>query len=486
MEARVLLSGTVQSELVGDTLFLNGDDAGNEVRLRRFAVLDEATMEPTGTWMWEVKGLAETTVSGQTNFTDSIAHVVVDLGGGDDVLQVLDVTRSASPSLSSLTVETGWGNDEILLHRINVSGRTTLDTGSGNDDITLGASRVLDTYFGELFMTTGAGNDTIQGTSFQVHNKTWIYTGTGDDTVEFSIGVAPPTLDPPPLGTYTVAGYALGAASRFDDIQVITYGGVDRVTFNGVWTTGMAFVRSEYISVETAHLDWTSLTGDKVQVGNAMAPPHPDFAPYVYNVIATGNLTIHSDGMVDAESVRALRSFGITRGPNRQLDVTPQIHVGRNADNTDGYWRTGVDVVNYFSAMSTGDVFLEGIRAFWRVRTRGKNISIRDVENQGQVARHHPRQVYIEADERLDITHLTTDSLYVFMSAGDNVINFDGVSTSTRSWVIARDGNDEFHVLNSTFQTPLTAYGGPGSDTWYASGENIIWLDWEAGYPTIR
>ncbi|NJM45812.1 MAG: hypothetical protein HC860_06235 [Alkalinema sp. RU_4_3] len=83
----------------------------------------------------------------------STANFAMNLGGGDDSLQLFD-------TLSKTKIDAGAGNDNVMIQRL--SGATTLSLGSGDDTVTVGSAfQTLTGIQGTLDISGDAGQDIV-------------------------------------------------------------------------------------------------------------------------------------------------------------------------------------------------------------------------------------------------------------------------------------------------------------------------------------
>lgn len=149
LEDRTVPAGNVRVTVLDGTLYVSGDDQGNQVMV-----------SATGRQSAIVRALdATTTINGQSAVVVKgiKRDYYIDLFGDDDVL-VLAGTRNRG----SLRADMGAGNDILLLNDAQHRKETTLRGGDGNDDIILGHS----TFRRYVFADAGAGDDQV--TAIQV------------------------------------------------------------------------------------------------------------------------------------------------------------------------------------------------------------------------------------------------------------------------------------------------------------------------------
>jgi hypothetical protein len=150
LEARDNPAGSVSVFVAADGLLhVVGDAAGDQIMIQQDA---------GGAIV--VTGQNGTKVNGQDNGSAAAAAagVVVQLGDGDDVVQLSGV------SVGSLTVETAGGNDQIALSGVSVTNDAAISAGAGNDVVTLYGVSVGN----NLTLDGGAGTDRLAGRYPQV------------------------------------------------------------------------------------------------------------------------------------------------------------------------------------------------------------------------------------------------------------------------------------------------------------------------------
>jgi hypothetical protein len=194
LEERVLMAGDVTAAIVGGTdLVITGDAAANAVRV-------SGTSTP-GEYIVSRADAATTINAGTTPFTASgISNLVIDLGDGDDRVNLVHMHVSGDVSINTGTdagrdlvkvtfaqvdgtfdADTGDGNDELVLTALHVSGDATIDSGLGDDKLYLTVGK-----FGGLFgVSTGNGSDFVSLSAVNIAGNTTVDTGadTGNDLV---------------------------------------------------------------------------------------------------------------------------------------------------------------------------------------------------------------------------------------------------------------------------------------------------------------
>jgi hypothetical protein len=190
LESRVVLDGSVTAFLNGaGDLIVQGDDAGNSVRIDRSA----GPGSPI-----QVSGGADTAINGVLGGTaviGSVLNIDVRLGGGNDrisvdavdvpgaVLMVLgdgDDSADFHGRLGAVEVRGGDGNDDIdLSSGVEVFGYARIQGGEGDDYIAIMFTPIL----GQLDINAGGGSNILRLFSVQVDEGVTIQTGEGDDNV---------------------------------------------------------------------------------------------------------------------------------------------------------------------------------------------------------------------------------------------------------------------------------------------------------------
>jgi len=145
MESRTLLAGNVTAALVGGDLQLNGDAAGNDIKISKT------------TAGIIVQGLNGTTINGAT--TDFVAYPI------------------AATSNGSITATLGAGNDKIQLDGIDLDDVLSVDGGTGDDSLGLTSTAI----HGRVVFTGGAGKDTFFGETSTIDGNLNANMGGGND-----------------------------------------------------------------------------------------------------------------------------------------------------------------------------------------------------------------------------------------------------------------------------------------------------------------
>lgn len=145
LEDRSVPAGNVQVMLFHGTLYVSGDDAGNQIEIAgvktdrvRIRALDATTTINGGRGEIRVKGITR--------------DLYVRMHGGDDNLIV-----TGTSNRGTLNVDMGDGNDILGVSGVGHRGATILATGAGDDTAILNGF-VARRY---LFLDTGAGNDQV-------------------------------------------------------------------------------------------------------------------------------------------------------------------------------------------------------------------------------------------------------------------------------------------------------------------------------------
>jgi hypothetical protein len=121
LERRNPLAGNVTAEVVGGSLFLEGDSSANAVQVRQ---LSETS--------WEVRGFG-TRINGSNDVfiaDDVLLDIDIDLNRGNDFVKVFNGTVG-----NNLFVETNQGLDTVQLINLNVNGIASITTGDESDSV---------------------------------------------------------------------------------------------------------------------------------------------------------------------------------------------------------------------------------------------------------------------------------------------------------------------------------------------------------------
>jgi len=146
-------------------LRIKGDDEANQIGLVSEGVGQfEVGVDPSGTINH---------ITGGTFVAEGVRDIAVSLGGGDDVVILLDVFVPGN-----LRIDTGRGNDTINGQDCS-AGALQIFTGQGDDTILWDGAT-----FGSLRICTGAGADELTLISVDVTGDTFIDTGSGSDRID--------------------------------------------------------------------------------------------------------------------------------------------------------------------------------------------------------------------------------------------------------------------------------------------------------------
>jgi hypothetical protein len=144
LEDRTLPAGNVTAYVSGGILFVQGDNANNQIWL---SALSEDTVAVTA--------LQDTRVNGTwlpLTFSGVSLGWVINLGQGNDQVYI-----SRTKGNIGVFINTGAGDDQVILNRAGHAGPTIIRSGSGNDNISLGTGR----YVGDVLINAGGGNDRV-------------------------------------------------------------------------------------------------------------------------------------------------------------------------------------------------------------------------------------------------------------------------------------------------------------------------------------
>ena len=148
LERRAMLAGDVTATLLGQTAFLTGDSAANDIQV----TIQDGNVVVAGLNNTTINGSSEAFVLAQ-NSTSFSGSIVARLVGGDDQFEISEVTVNGR-----LKVDGGTGNDTLLVsNAVTVDGNLTLKGGPGNNTLA-----VSDANIGGLASLVGGnGNDLI-------------------------------------------------------------------------------------------------------------------------------------------------------------------------------------------------------------------------------------------------------------------------------------------------------------------------------------
>src|SRR5262245_44807883 len=208
LEDRVVPAGNVTVEFIprefGNTVFLSGDDLGNDVQIRSGDLPNQIV----------IQGINTTLNGSDESLTfDGITRVFANLGAGDDTLTTSTLTLTSPGAL--MNIDGGDGNDTILISEVTLGGTfgselkieggngvdtietsesaftgdsvsVTLSAGDGNDEITISRS----TFDGGdvfVFIDGGLGDDSIEASRSSFHDsRRLVVEVTGERTNETS------------------------------------------------------------------------------------------------------------------------------------------------------------------------------------------------------------------------------------------------------------------------------------------------------------
>jgi hypothetical protein len=170
LEDRSLMAGNVTASMSGSKLVIQGDGESNHVVLS----FDRAT------WRLLVEGQA--TADGPTTINGNpvsppgfprVRQISVNLGDGDDTLEILNPGAADVVIMQYFSVDTGGGDDTVVFGRV---GNATGSTAPLASKVRTGAG---------INVQTGDGDDQIKIANLEVGGPLLIGTGAGDDAVLF-------------------------------------------------------------------------------------------------------------------------------------------------------------------------------------------------------------------------------------------------------------------------------------------------------------
>jgi hypothetical protein len=198
LESRQVMAGNVVAGMVAGSLNLTGDFQSNQVELHQL-----------GVGIYKVEGLGGTTINGMPsqvfggvvgnincnmNFGDdrvlideifsTPANLNVDMGLGNDLVQLYGTSTAPIKVQGHLNVLTGQGADHVRMTGLTVVGNGIIDTGTENDGI--GAYQLV--VGGSLGLLTRAGDDSVLLSRTRVGGATRIATEAGNDLLRIDSG----------------------------------------------------------------------------------------------------------------------------------------------------------------------------------------------------------------------------------------------------------------------------------------------------------
>jgi Ca2+-binding RTX toxin-like protein len=199
----------IEGQAGDDTLVVNGSNAS-----------DVVTVSSNGS-----RVLVNFDSGAGTMDIDGIENVVINAGGGDDVI----VAGNGLSALTSLTIDGGAGNDTIT----GGDGNDTLIGGDGNDVITGGRGNdiaLLGNGDDTFVWNPGDGSDVVEG-------------GAGTDTLQFNGSNVGEHMDVSANGgrvrLFRDVGNITMDLNSIEKIQLKALGGADTITVNDLSGTGV-------------------------------------------------------------------------------------------------------------------------------------------------------------------------------------------------------------------------------------------------------
>ncbi|MCS7160841.1 MAG: hypothetical protein RMJ19_10260 [Gemmatales bacterium] len=176
LEERLAPAGNVNVFITGGVLTILGDNDGNRIRITQRAAFN-LLISP---------GDASTTINGGSAavslITRGVHRVVVDLKGGNDVLEISPgggIVVFNAP----VFINTGSGSDSVLIEDIVARNHFTIDTGNQGDQVILRSpSRPLQLNR-DLTILTGQGPDALTALNVVLRGSLRFATGQQNDQV---------------------------------------------------------------------------------------------------------------------------------------------------------------------------------------------------------------------------------------------------------------------------------------------------------------
>jgi VCBS repeat-containing protein len=173
LEDRSVLAGNVLASVAGGNLFLIGDASANQLEVTRLGANNV-----------QITSLDGTTINGQTGpvtLNNVRTGITAALGDGDDVLRLTGAS-STSPFevLGNAMVNSGEGDDTIVLTNFSTRGALLLMTQGGDDTITADGLQVQN----PAVIHTGAGEDNVSISNSTFRSNFLLDVGNDDDQVD--------------------------------------------------------------------------------------------------------------------------------------------------------------------------------------------------------------------------------------------------------------------------------------------------------------
>lgn len=230
LEERLLLTGRVRVDLVGNDLRIAGDGGDNHVVVDLDAETREAFVAgQNGTTVWFSRDFDRFKGPGNRRLDD----VRVFMRGGQDTVEVRGGTESG---IDDLTVFLGPGDDSLTVTGdggATIGGRLSVRAGGGDDQVRIQHVQISD----DLIVATSVGDDTIEIVDVGIGDRSTLRTLSGRDTVVtsdttfgdrllISLGAHDDVL--------SVAGGVGEKAIAADDVRVFGATGDDQIHLSGM------------------------------------------------------------------------------------------------------------------------------------------------------------------------------------------------------------------------------------------------------------
>ena len=240
LENRLLMAGDVTVELLGQTLYVTGDNEANHV---------------------EIAG-------------DNAGNLVVTGLDGETLTGTTSVPASG---VRSLVVRLNRRADSVSIQNANIPYAITIVGGPGHNDISIGTAADPVTVGNDLTIVTGGGDDTIDISDVEVGRNLVLASGYGDDDVRIqdssidgalvaNLGNGANDLELESLDI--VRGLAVAAGTGVDSIELSDVA----VTFDAAISTGFGNDTVTLNGLETRRLSVATARGaDVVTLNNVTA-----------------------------------------------------------------------------------------------------------------------------------------------------------------------------------------------------------------------
>jgi hypothetical protein len=214
LENRWLMAGNVMARQLGEVLLITGDSKDNAIEIsldQNNRVVVSAADAQVGFNINKPTRIIQNTINGFSG----VEQVVITLAGGNDALIISELDVDGD-----VTIDTGKGNDRLLIGGLSDSVPTDVVIGGG------------------LYISTGGGNDRVNEYRLRVEGDQVLVTDTGNDIVSLELDLLADTPD----DDDPIDGFATGGVSVEGNFAISLGTGNDQLFADDLAVEGMLMI----------------------------------------------------------------------------------------------------------------------------------------------------------------------------------------------------------------------------------------------------